>query len=73
MSAFIALIFAFFLTISIALAGAVFSSVPVMWLWNAFMPEVFGVRSLTWLQALWLCLLCALLLRTPPSARGSAE
>jgi hypothetical protein len=53
-----------FIAVLLALAAALVSSLPVMWLWNAVAPDVFGLRPLTWVQALWLSLLCALLLRT---------
>lgn len=52
----------------IALASALLYSLPVMWLWNAFAPVVLGMKPLTWAQALWLSLLCALLFRTSASA-----
>ena len=44
-------------------ANSLLVSVPVMWLWNAFVPAVLGLRSLTWTQALWLSVLCGILLR----------
>ena len=44
-------------------ASSLLVSVPVMWLWNAFVPAVLGLRSLTWTQALWLSVLCGILLR----------
>jgi hypothetical protein len=37
---------------------AVFISLPVMWLWNAVIPDLFGLKTITWTQALWLALLC---------------
>jgi hypothetical protein len=40
-----------------------------MWLWNAVAPDVFGLKPLTWLQALWLSLLCSLLFRTNSSTK----
>ncbi len=44
-------------------ANSLLVSVPVMWLWNAFVPAVLGLRSLTWTQALWLSVLCGILLQ----------
>ena len=44
-------------------ANSLLVSVPVMWLWNAFISAVLGLRSLTWTQALWLSVLCGILLR----------
>jgi hypothetical protein len=61
------------LSLGLALGGALVYSLPVMWLWNAVMPEMFGMKHLDWVEALWLSLLCAFLFRTTPrtSAGGS--
>lgn len=48
----------------IALLAAVFvlvAGVVVMWLWNALVPDIFGVSEITWLQALGLLVLARLL------------
>ena len=58
-----------FLAILLALTAGLVSSLPVMWLWNAVAPDVFGLKPLTWAQALWLSLLCALLLKTNSSTK----
>jgi hypothetical protein len=42
---------------------------PVMWLWNAFMPEVFGVPTITFWQAFGMKLLAALMF--PPTTVSS--
>ncbi len=34
---------------------------PVMWLWNGLMPTLFGLKTITFLQALGLGVLCRLL------------
>jgi hypothetical protein len=62
---FVGIVFGLILSV----AGALLSSVPVMLLWNAVIPEVLGPRPITWPQALWLCLLCALLFGTRSSVR----
>lgn len=36
-------------------------ALPVMLLWNMVMPQLFGLNSITFLQALWLSLLCRFL------------
>jgi hypothetical protein len=41
--------------------GAIAFSLAVMWLWNGLMPGVFGVRSITFRQALELLVLSRLL------------
>ena len=48
----------------IALLAVVFVSVAgavVMWLWNALVPDIFGVSEITWVQALGLLVLARLL------------
>lgn len=69
----VAFAFGFGLTVTLVIVGALFVSLPVMWLWNAFVPAVFGLHSLTWAQALWLSLLCGLLFRTGATIRREAE
>jgi hypothetical protein len=44
----------------VILALAIFSAV-VMGIWNALMPEIFGVRTLSFWQALGLLVLCKIL------------
>ena len=51
-----------------AVVGALFLSVPVMWLWNAVIPDVAGLKSLAWAQALWLSMLCGLLMTSGSSS-----
>ena len=43
---------------------AIFVSVPTMLLWNWLMPVIFGLSTITWLQALGLCLLCSILFKS---------
>ena len=38
-------------------------SLPVMWLWDWIMPELFGLKEITWLQAWGLNFLCGILFR----------
>jgi hypothetical protein len=56
------------ISVVLAIASALVYSLPVMWLWNAVVPDVFGMKPLTWVEALWLSLLCALLFRTTSSS-----
>ena len=37
---------------------------PIMWLWNGFFPVVLGTKSINWTQALYLYVLCRVLLIT---------
>lgn len=39
-------------------------TLPVMWLWNWLMPELFGLTTLTFWQALGLSTLCSLLFKS---------
>ena len=39
-------------------------ALPVMWLWDAVMPDLFGLKEITFLQALCLALLCSLLFKS---------
>jgi hypothetical protein len=41
---------------------------PVMWLWNAFFPAVFGFKAITWTQALCLYVLCSILIKSHGSS-----
>jgi hypothetical protein len=59
------------ISLVLAIANALLCSLPVMWLWNAVAPDVFGLKPLTWLQALWLSLLCAMLFRTTNNSSTS--
>lgn len=71
MAILVASMFGFGLTVMLVIVGALLVSLPVMLLWNALVPEVFGLHPLTWVQALWLSLLCGLLFRTGASRADS--
>jgi hypothetical protein len=55
-------------TIVVGLALNVFLSfllaLPVMLLWDAVMPAIFGLTTITWFQAWGLSLLCGLLFKS---------
>jgi len=46
---------------------ALIASLPVMWLWDWLMPEIFGLKEITWLQALGISVLCSLLFKSSTS------
>jgi hypothetical protein len=48
-------------------AVAAISSIPVWLLWNWVMPDIFGVKAITLIQAFCLSLLSGLLFRTTSS------
>lgn len=55
-------------TIVVGLALIVFLSfllaLPVMLLWDAVIPDIFGLGTITWFQAWGLSLLCGLLFKS---------
>ena len=51
------------LFIGVLVLAAVLSALPVMLLWNALIPVIFGLTKITFWQALGLEILCGLLFR----------
>jgi hypothetical protein len=50
--------------ISALILGVLFTfltAFPIMWIWNWVMPDVFGLKQITWLQALELSALARLI------------
>ena len=45
-------------------------SLPVMLLWDAVIPSIFGLKEITWLQAWGLNLLCGLLFKNNTVKKG---
>ncbi len=39
-------------------------SLPVYWLWNALLPDLFGFKEITWLQSWGLLILCGFLFKS---------
>jgi hypothetical protein len=48
-------------------------ALPVMLLWDALMPTVFGLGTITWLQAWGLLVLCGLLFRNTSRNTSSSS
>ena len=46
--------------ITVAIIDLLFS-LPLMWLWNWLMPMLFGLKTITWIQALGVMLLSSML------------
>lgn len=46
-------------------------ALPVMWLWNWLMPTLFGLTTVTWLEAWGLNLLCGFLFK--PTIKNKAS
>lgn len=51
------------LMVLLLVAMAAIVSLPVMWLWDWLMPELFGLKEITWPQAFGLLLLCGFLFK----------
>jgi hypothetical protein len=47
---------------------AVLAALPVMWLWNWLFPEIFGLQTITFWQALGLLVLCGALFKSSSSS-----
>jgi len=59
-----------FLGIVILAGWAFLLALPVMWLWNWIMPILFGLPTLTWVQALGLNLLCSFLFKSKVNVKN---
>lgn len=53
-----------FLALLIAALLAVIIATPLWLLWNWLMPVIFGLKTITWVQALGLAFLCAILFKS---------
>ena len=51
-------------------AGALFNAIPVFFLWNWLMPELFGLSSITLIQSVGISLLCGCLFKSHESNKG---
>ena len=60
-----------FAVVSAAIVAAIAAllALPVMLLWDAVMPELFGLKEITFFQALWLTLLCGFLFKSSVKAK----
>jgi hypothetical protein len=56
------------LAIIVSLAVAFISAFPVMLLWNALMPDLFGLAQIGFMQALGLSILCSILFKSSGSS-----
>jgi len=67
------LVFGIAFTCFLVTVMALVFAAPVMWLWNAVIPDIFHLKPLTLLQALWLSLLCGLLFGSQQRVRIKTE
>lgn len=51
--------------VALVIVVALLISIPVMLLWNWLMPVIFGLKAISWLQALGISVLCGLLFKSP--------
>lgn len=58
------------LFIGVLVLAAVLSALPVMLLWNALIPVIFGLTKITFWQALGLEMLCGLLFRSVQTSKN---
>jgi hypothetical protein len=54
--------------VAIVVALSALLSLPVMWLWDWLMPELFGLKTITWAQAWGLSVLCGMLFKSHTSS-----
>jgi hypothetical protein len=69
MEKFVTYVGAAVIVLAIVAAMALLISLPVMWLWDAVMPDLFGLKTITWAQALYLSLLCGFLFKSSSSSK----
>ena len=56
------------LAVGVVVLVAVISALPVMLLWNALMPDLFGLAQIGFWQALGLSCLCSILFKSSSSS-----
>lgn len=71
--ALVGCLLAFFLAVFVVVAVSVLYTVPIMLLWNWLMPELFGLTTITFWQALGLSTLTSLLFKSTPSSNTSKK
>lgn len=52
---------------------AVVLGLPIMWLWNGLMPDLFGLTTITFWQAVGLNLLCSFLFKGNSTSTSSSK
>ena len=57
-----------FFVILVVAGVALLFALPTMWLWNALMPDIFGLTQITFWQALGLNLLSGFLIKSSSSS-----
>ena len=63
---------ALLLIVVFVVAFGLLLSLPVMWLWNWLLPDLFGFKTLTWLQAWGLLVLCGFLFKSSSASTSKS-
>lgn len=63
METIVKILVAFLMVVAVALL----MGFPVMWLWNYVMPDIFGLKQITFYQAIGINLLCSILFKNSSS------
>lgn len=50
--------------IAVVIGLSAIMALPVMWLWNALIPEIIGLKMLTFMQSWGVCILTGLLFKS---------
>lgn len=58
-----------FIVAVIVFGFALLFALPTMWLWNWLMPQIFGLKVITFWQALGLNILCGILFKGSSSSK----
>ncbi len=59
------------MAVTIGLVVALIMALPVMLLWNVLMPDLFGLTTITFWQALGISVLCSILFKSSSSSSKS--
>lgn len=57
--------------VAVSFGASVLMALPVMWLWNAVVPDLFNLPVITFWQAFGLTLLCSFLFKSSSSSSSS--
>ena len=63
-----------FILVSVLIAvGSIIVGFPIMWLWNWLIPSIFGLRIITFWEAVGLSLLSGLLIRSTNTSGNKSK
>ncbi len=73
MKAINSVLFFLIVYLSVMLVTSIIMAIPVLWLWNFLMPDLFKLPAITFMQAWALSLLCAFLFKSAPSTQTETK